>query len=167
MWKKPVKNRQWRRVHGDFLRLLKGIQQLMRWIASCNNNLVWALKVYYPCIHDYTCCQEQVALDLLSTKTVELEEWYKAFTQQKSKLYTYISSFLILLISTNFCPGEANFLAAEAWKFSFSQGVLLLDPTRAYAAPGPRYFQRIFLNAISIPVYVNISFRALLLRQTT
>ena len=37
-------------------------------IASCTNNLVWALKVYYPCIHAYTCCQEQLALDLLSTK---------------------------------------------------------------------------------------------------
>ena len=40
-------------------------------IASCNHNLVWALQVYYPCIHAYTCCQEQLALDLLSTKTVE------------------------------------------------------------------------------------------------
>ena len=30
--KKPVKNHEWRRVHEDFLRLLKGIQQLMRWI---------------------------------------------------------------------------------------------------------------------------------------
>ena len=40
-------------------------------IASCNNNLVWALKVYYPCIHAYTCCQEQLALVLLSKKTVE------------------------------------------------------------------------------------------------
>ena len=81
-----------------------------KWIASCNNNLVWALKVYYPCVHAYICCQEQLALDLLSTKTVE--EWYKAFTQQKSKLCTYISSLLILsylLILTNFCPGEANF----------------------------------------------------------
>ena len=52
------------------------------------------------------CCQEQLALDLLSTKTVELEEWYKAFTQQKSKLYTYISNLMIL---TNLCPVEANF----------------------------------------------------------
>ena len=80
------------------------------WIASCNSNLVWALKVYYPCIHAYTCCQEQLALDLLSTKTVE--EWYKAFTQQKSKLCTYISPLLIFsyhLILTNFCPREANF----------------------------------------------------------
>ena len=83
-----------------------------KWIASCNNDLVWALKFYYPCIHYYTCCQEQLALDLLSTKTVELEEWYNAFTQQKSKLYTYMSSLLNLsnlLILTNFCPGEANF----------------------------------------------------------
>ena len=83
-----------------------------KWIASCKNNLIWALKFYYPCIHDYTCCQEQLALDLLSTKTVELEEWYKAFTQQKSKLYTFISSLLNLsnlLILTNICPGEANF----------------------------------------------------------
>ena len=81
-----------------------------KWIASCNNNLVWALKVYYPCIHASTCCQEQLALDLLSTKTVE--EWCKAFTQQKSELCTYILSLLILsylLILTNFCPGEANF----------------------------------------------------------
>ena len=81
-----------------------------KWIASCNNNLVWALKVYYPCIHAYACRQEQLDLDLLSTKTVE--EWYKAFTQQKSKLCTSISSLLILsylLILTNFCPGEANF----------------------------------------------------------
>ena len=30
--------------------------------------------------------------------------------------------------------------------------VLPLDPTRAYAAPGPRHFQRIFYNAIYIPV---------------
>ena len=82
-----------------------------KWIASCNNNFLWALKFYYPCIHDYTCCQEQLAVDLLSTKTVELEEWYKAFTQQIS-IYTYISSLLNLsnlLILTNFCPGEANF----------------------------------------------------------
>ena len=81
-----------------------------KWIASCNNNLIRVLKVYYPCIHAYTCCQEQLALDLLSTKTVV--EWYKAFTQQKSKLCTYISSLLILsnlLILTDFCPGEANF----------------------------------------------------------
>ena len=140
MWKKPVKNQQWRCVHVDFLRLYKRdtavdavdlesrnkfrwdllllvLQTLIvslcldldlvlvhphypssswKWIASCNNNLVQALKFYYPCIHDYTCCQEQLALDMLSTKTVELEEWYKAFAQQKSKLYTYIFSLLIL-----------------------------------------------------------------------
>ena len=37
------------------------------------SNLVWALKVYCPCncIHAYTCCQEQLVLDLLSTKTVQ------------------------------------------------------------------------------------------------
>ena len=132
-----------------------------KWIASCNNNLVWALKVYYPCIYAYTCCQETLALDLLSTKTVE--KWYKAFTQQKSKLCAYISSLLIfsyLLILTNFCPGEANFLAVEVWKFSFPRGLcplgpptraLPLDPTRAYAAPGHRHFQKIFYNAIYIP----------------
>ena len=84
-----------------------------KWIASCNNNLVWALKVIWfgqSLLSLYTCCQEQLALDLLLTKTVE--EWYEAFTQQKSKLCTYISSLLILsnlLILTNFCPGEANF----------------------------------------------------------
>ena len=50
------------------------LQTLIVGIPSCNNNLVWALKFYYPCIHDYTCCQEQLALALLSTKTVELEE---------------------------------------------------------------------------------------------
>ena len=42
-----------------------------KWVASCNNNLVRALKVYYPCIHAYTCSKEQLALDLLSNKTVE------------------------------------------------------------------------------------------------
>ena len=68
-----------------------------KWIASCNNNLVWALKVYYPCI--------QLALVLISTKTVE--ERYK----QNSKFCTYISSLLILsnlLIVFNFCPREAR-----------------------------------------------------------
>ena len=111
-----------------------------KWIASCNNNLVWALKVYYPCIHDYTCCQEQLALDLLSTKTVELEERYKAFTEQKSKLYTYISSLLKpsnLLILTNFCPREADFQAVEVWIFSFSQGAFPPWAPHKRVAPWP------------------------------
>ena len=41
------------------------------------------MKFYYPCIHDYTCCQEQLALDLLSTKTVELEEWLQGIYPAK------------------------------------------------------------------------------------
>ena len=115
-----------------------------KWIASCNNNLVWALKVYYPCIHAYTCCQEQLALELLSIKTVE--EWHKAFTQQKSKLWTYISSLLILsnlLILTNFCPGEAcrsvkiQFLLGGVAPLGPSQGRCHLGPLTRALPPWP------------------------------
>ena len=133
-----------------------------KWIASCNNNLVWALKViwfghlkfYYPCIHDYTCCQEQLALDLLSTKTVELEEWYKAFTQQKSKLYFFLIKSLQPSDFNQLLSRRGQFLSCISVKIQFLPGrvapldpptrALPLDPTRAYAAPGPGHFQRIF-----------------------
>ena len=95
-------------------------------IASCNNNLVWALKVIWFGHLNFIILVLSLYSRLYSrTKIVELEEWYKAFTQQKSKLDTYISSLLNLsnlLILTNFSPGEANFQAVEVWKFSFSQG---------------------------------------------
>ena len=38
------------------------------------------------------------------------------------------------------------------------QGRCPLDPTRAYAAPGPRHFQRIFYNAIYIPEFNKLPF---------
>ena len=123
-----------------------------KWIASCNNNLVWALKVYYPCIHAYTCCQEQLALELLSIKTVE--EWYKAFTQQKSKLWTYISSLLILsnlLILTNFCPGEAcrsvkiQLLLGGVAPLGPSQGHCPLTPPGPMRPLDPGFFREFFI----------------------
>ena len=72
---------------------------------------------------------------------------------QKSKFINVlknISSLLILsnlLILTNFCPGEANFLSSRSVKIQFLPG--------GVAAPGPRHFQRIFYNTIYIPVFHN------------
>ena len=100
-----------------------------KWIASCSNNLVWALKVYYRCIHAYTCCQEQLALDLLLTKTVE--EWYEAFTQLKSKLCTDISFLLILsnllmggrLPAVAGMPANRTFLQLSAGQYDWPEKI--------------------------------------------
>ena len=54
-WKKSVKDQQWCRVHGDFLRLLKGIQQLMWWIWSPGISFVGTC--YCSMQSDLWCCR--------------------------------------------------------------------------------------------------------------